>query len=70
MSVAIIATVLFGLASSHSVYKRSYPSPKGYTHGKSDEYYKSIRSMPADSLKDRFNEQYKIIMDTQKSKFY
>ena len=60
---------VIGLAFSHSIHKRSYPSPEGLHHGKSNEYFHSIRSLPADSLKDRFLEQYNKIMNTSSGYF-
>ena len=49
---------LIGMAYSHSIMHQSHPSPEGFHHGKSDAYFHSIRSQPADSLKDRFTEHY------------
>eukprot|EP01084_Bolivina_argentea_P236253 397293_1 len=69
MAFTLIISCLLGLSTSHSVYKRSYPSPKGYHHGKSAEYFHHIRSQPADSLKDRFLEQYNKMMNKSSGYF-
>ena len=49
---------------------RSYPSPDGTHHGKSQEYFDSIRSQPADSLKDRFLDLYSKIITNGKENGY
>ena len=69
-SIAILSLLLFGEVYSHSIMKRSYPSPEGTHHGKSDEYFHSIRSQPADSLKDRFNEHYAKVITNGKTNGY
>ncbi len=50
--------------------KRSYPSPEGYHHGKSSEYFHSIRSEPANALADRFSEQYAKVVTNGKQNGY
>eukprot|EP00486_Rosalina_sp_Unknown_P013963 CAMPEP_0201579722 /NCGR_PEP_ID=MMETSP0190_2-20130828/27491_1 /ASSEMBLY_ACC=CAM_ASM_000263 /TAXON_ID=37353 /ORGANISM="Rosalina sp." /LENGTH=295 /DNA_ID=CAMNT_0048014547 /DNA_START=129 /DNA_END=1013 /DNA_ORIENTATION=+ len=68
--VAILTLLLFGSAYSHSIMHRSYPSPEGTHHGKSAEHFNAIRSQPADSLKDRFNEHYAKVVTNGKTNGY
>lgn len=68
--VAILTLLLFGSAYSHSIMHRSYPSPEGTHHGKSAEHFNAIRSQPADSLKDRFNEHYAKVITNGKANGY
>ena len=69
----VLSLLLFGLINlnnGHSIYHRSFPSPEGYHHGRTAQYFHSIRSQPADSLKDRFSEQYAKVITNGKTNGY
>jgi len=67
---SLVSALLLGAAYSHSIMHRSYPSPEGTHHGRSDEYFRSVRSQPADSLKDRFSEHYAKVITNGKQNGY
>ena len=55
-SIGLILIVFIGICYSHTIFKRSYPTPKGTTHGKSKDYLEYVRANV--TMKAKFQEMY------------
>jgi len=53
----------------HPMHHASHQTPKWYSHGKSDEYIKKVRSATGQDYLDRFTEQYNKIHNTSNGYF-